>query len=316
MSAAMGENEEDRAWDLWRQVFDHQDEESGMIPDAYSNYTLYYGTYKPPVHGWALMKMIQANPKILTKERIEDAYSVLTKWTNFWFKYQDDNRNGIPNYNIGCDSGWDNATVFMVNAGSGLEAPDLCAYLVLQMETLAYLADEMGNKKESKQWTSRSKELLNRLVNELWNGELFAYRRTSDLMLSTTQSLIHYMPLLLGDRLPKEISNKMVNDLKTKGFLTKYGFASEHPDSEHFVEDGYWQGALWSPPTLMLSYGARGVGDEDFAKEIVERFCNTCNEFGFPENFSALTGKPLRDMSLPWMSSVFMILGHDFLNEK
>jgi glycogen debranching enzyme len=127
------------------------------------------------------------------------------------------------------------------------------------------------------------------------------------------ESLILFQPLILGRRLPDEVSRALVAGLKQPGrFLTDYGWASESVASPYYVADGYWRGALWAAPTLLLVDGLVAVGETEFARDISRRFCQMAAAKGMAENYDARTGDGLRDRSYSWTSSVFLILGHEF----
>ena len=57
------------------------------------------------------------------RETLAEAYGPLSRWTDWYFKYRDIDHDGIPEYDHGFDSGWDNASIFM--ARPPIEAPDL-----------------------------------------------------------------------------------------------------------------------------------------------------------------------------------------------
>ncbi len=300
------------AWDQYMVFFDQQNEQ-GSFP-AYLNdgYPL-WGFHQPPIQGWALFKMMEANPEIASLKNFREIYSPLKKWTNFWFDYMDDDNNGLPQVNHGFDS-WDNATVF--DMGFSAEPPDLYAYLILQMDALAMIAEKLGIKDEAEQWKGRSEHLLHQLIDTFWNGETFIYRRTGDhIRNEKSQSLMPYLPLVLGERLPENIRNKMLNDLKSPdGLLTAIGLASENPNSPLFIPDGYWRGAIWAVSTLIMADGIWVSGDKEFAREIARRFCENSKKHGFGETFHPFTGESLRDRSLPWSAAPFLVLAHRYLN--
>jgi len=68
---------------------------------------------------------------------------------------------GLIEYHHGNDCGWDNSTVFA--AEPAVKSPDSIAFLVLQAETLAKVADliEMHNRAEY--WTQMSQTFLSNL---------------------------------------------------------------------------------------------------------------------------------------------------------
>jgi glycogen debranching enzyme len=295
-------------------VFDNQFD-TGALADYVNDDHFQLAFVKPPIHGLIYKRMMNRNAFFRTKEKLAQVYGPLTKWTNHWFNYLDDDNDGIPQYNHGCDSGWDNNTVWDI--GFAVEGAELSSFLVIQMDLLSEIATKLGKTNEAQEWTKRSKKLLNQLITELWNGNNFVFARSGDGAYNKeSQSLIFYLPMILGDRLPTDIQKKLLNNLKNSGIVTPYGPATENPQSPFYERDGYWRGPIWAPSTYLIVEGINACGDAEYAKEVARRFCNTCKESGFRENFVAVTGEGLRDLGYTWTSSVFLVLAHDYLYEK
>lgn len=300
------------AWEQLLIPFDYQDQ-FGAIPDVVKNRDIVWGFSKPPVHGWALRYMLERTDAI-TNEQLASFYPKLEAWTNWWFDYRDYDGNGIPQYNHGNDSGWDNATVFEV-AGA-VESPDLSAYLVIQMEALADVADRIGRAAEALAWRERSQGLLERMIAYFWNGEKFIAKRCATGETIDTASLLHWMPVILGARLPEDIRRRMAEALGTEGpFLTEWGLATEQPASPHYRPDGYWRGPIWAPETFIAADGLRHAGETELAREIARRFVALCAKSGMSENFDALTGEGLRDRFHTWPADVYQMFAVDYLGE-
>jgi glycogen debranching enzyme len=226
--------------------------------------------------------------------------------------YRDDDGNEIPQYNHGYDSGWDNGTPFDV--GFPHEGPDLCAFLVLQMDVLAQIADKLDRGHEAVEWKRRADTLLAKMMDRFWvDGKFVSKLSGTDTWNVRSRSLMSYLPLVLGKRLPVAIRSKLLSDLKASGLLTEYGLATEHPESELYREDGYWRGPVWAPTTWLIADGVDQLGDRAFTREIVRRFCDTCARSGFAENFDPLTGASLQDPAHTWTSSAFIYLAHEYL---
>ena len=300
----------DLAWDQFFLPFDHQDK-SGALPDYMDDISLSYGIVKPPIHGWALYKLRRAG--VVNKERLPQAYAAISREVEFWMTCRDDNGNGIPEYHNGCDSGWDNATVYDV--GYPAEGPDLCAFLVYQMDVLTQVATDLGKPDEAAHWKQRSDKLLERFIARLWIGNHFVTKhRDGNVINEKSSCLINLIPIILGNRLPLEIRTNLIADLKrAHGVLTPYGFASESPTSPLYERDGYWRGPVWAPTTLLIVDGLNQAGETALAKDVAKRFCDMCLKSGLWENYEATTGKGLRDPDYTWSASVYLILAHDYL---
>lgn len=296
------------AWDQWMILFDHQDA-MGVMPDSINDSYIIRSFCKPPIHGWALRKMMRV--MALSNEQVNEAYDHLAKWTNWWFNYRDHDGDGICEYYHGNDSGWDNSTAF--RQLPPVELPDLSAFLIVQMDVLADLALRLGRQADAVAWTAKADRTLEAML-----AHCFEEGRPKALLSRSHEevendSLILYLPIVLGKRLPEEIRRALVRELKSDRFYTAYGFATESPVSERYLSDGYWRGPIWAPSSMIVIDGLYESGEIDFAKEATNRFCALIEQSGCAENFDALTGEGLRDRAYTWTSSAFLVMAHEFL---
>ena len=129
---------------------------------------------KPPIHGWALAKL---RAEAVRGRRPDRA--------------RRDLRPGCP---PGPDSGWTldgfpatpSPTISTATTAGGttrrssiadrvVEAPDLAAFLIIQLDVLADLADELGIDGAAA-WRAERDALASALVAELWDGDRFVAR--------------------------------------------------------------------------------------------------------------------------------------------
>lgn len=283
---------------------------TGQLPDRWTATESTWTITKPPIHGWTLHKLLEGRE--VAPAMLQKLYDHLARFTDWWFTYRDTDGDGIPNYYHGCDSGWDNSTLFDI--GYGLESPDLPAFLFLQMRTLADLALRLGQEDEAKGWLARAETLLQRLYAHSWDGEGFiATLSRSHAHEERPTSLLALMPLVLGEYLAPEKFARLVERLE-RDFLTPYGPATEMPSSPKYNPDGYWRGPIWAPSTYLIVDGLARGGRPDLAAEIARRFCDLCEVAGGNyENFDALTGQGLRDQAYTWTASVNLLLMHEYL---
>ncbi|SDK93474.1 Trehalase [Paenibacillus sp. OK060] len=297
------------AWDQFMIFFDRQDE-SGLIPDFVNDKYELWNCNKPPIHGWTLAWMMQRTDYI-REAQLREVYGPLSKWTKWWFRYRDDDGDGIPQYNHGNDSGWDNSTAF--NNGIPVESPDLAAFLIIQTELLAEIAGLLGLTKESSEWRKLADDTLEKMISHFWKEDRFISLRSGTHEPSAGDSLLLFVPILLGRRLPEPIRDLLLKGLREENrFLTENGWATESISSPYYIPDGYWRGPIWAPSTMLLVEGVAAAGDLELAREVSRRFCNMLSRSGMAENFDALTGEGLRDRAFTWTSSVFLVLGHEY----
>lgn len=291
--------------------------ETGALPDMWNpNAEVIWGVTKPPIHGWCFAKLMDAFE--FTKEELEVVYGYLEKWTNWWMEYRDSDHDGIPDYPQGCDSGWDNATLF--DLGYFIESPDLTALLVLQMQVLSEIADKLAVlageiwSGRAEKWREDADALLDRFYRHSWDGNRFVAKQSRTHQYEENPTcLLSLMPLVLGDRLDEDKRKKLVAVLK-KDFLTEYGLASESPNSPKYDPDGYWRGPIWAPSSYLLIDGLRRGGETALAEDIARRFCRMAREAakGNYENYDALTGQGLRAPGYTWTASVYMLLSWEY----
>ena len=306
---ALAYNNPKEAWDQFMVMFDFQ-KESGNIPDSVNDAVVINNYCKPPIHGWTLKKLMKIMD--LSKEQLLEAYEKLSRWTNWWLNCRDENGDGLCEYTHGNDSGWDNATAF--SQLPPVTLPDLNAFLVLQMDVLADVAEKLGYMSDVDMWKTRSERMMQRMLDVLFRDDRPAALAGFDMKQVETDSLILYLPIILGDKLPEKIRRNMTESIKSEKFNTKYGLATESIKSSAYEADGYWRGPIWAPSTMIILDGMRECGENEFVQEITHKFCRMVQKSGCAENFDALTGCGLRDRAYTWTASVMLVLAHEYLN--
>lgn len=297
------------AWEQFMLIFDFQDE-TGRLPDSVNDSKIIWNYVKPPIHGWTLMKMLEGGMQP-DETQLAEAYAALDKQTRWWLAFRDFDGDGLMEYAHGNDSGWDNSTVFA--HVPPICSPDLQAFLIVQMDALAALSTRLGQPERCAEWSRKSDNLLKLFLDNCFMNDLPAAFKSRTHEISENKSLLPYLCLILGNKLPQAYREKMIASLKTGGFVTEHGFATESTDSAFYRADGYWRGPIWAPSTVLLCDGLAKCGEKDFACKIADSFLQLCKKSSFAENFNAVTGEGLRDRAYTWTSSGTFILAHDFL---
>lgn len=300
------------AWEQMEIIFNKQ-LECGIFPDFVNDKTSYYSCTKPPIHGWAISYMMDRNPNFFSLDMVKNIYNILEKWTNYWLFYSNYGESELPYYHHGNDSGWDNATIF--KQGMPVSSPDLVSYLILQMKCLHTLADILGDEEKTHFWKEMYKTNLDLLIDEYWfNGKFTFFKGAKRQLDYDGDSLILFMPIILGELLPKEIFSSLAIGLeKDNRFITDYGLATESLSSPFFNQDGYWRGPIWAPVTLMIIDGLYRGGCIEQSKDLAIKFLKMASDDKMAENYNPLTGEGLRDTAFTWTSSVFLILASHYI---
>ncbi|KJC64056.1 amylo-alpha-1,6-glucosidase [Agreia bicolorata] len=293
------------ALDQFQIVFDFQDA-SGALPDSVTHSEVLYNFVKPPIHGWAFRKLRSTLEAPLERQTLTDVYDSLVRWTRFWLDRRRVTGHVLPHYQHGNDSGWDNSTTF--DHDRVIEAPDLAAFLLVQLEVLAELAAELDRHSEAASWNSEADAVRSALL-DLWNGDAFVAKAPLSGRESKTSSLLNKLPIVAASHLPAGTIETL--SARISEHVTEFGPATQLTDSEEYEADGYWRGPIWAPSTAIIEDGLRRAGQAELADLISERFRRLCERSGFAENFDALTGEGLRDRAYTWTASCYLTFARE-----
>jgi hypothetical protein len=284
---------------------------NGVLPDLWNpGMEVLWNFTKPPIHGWCFGKLMDKFE--YGAEVLAAVYGYLEKQLSWWFNYRDEDGDGLPCYAHGNDSGWDNSTVF--DNGYYVASPDLPAFLVIQMHTLARISDKLGNPSQAASWRKQAGDLLERLMAAMYkNGVFVALQSHTHDYRPDPSSLLVHIPVVLGELLDPSVMDAEAAILEKK-FLTEYGLATESPGSPRYEADGYWRGPIWAPPTYLIVDGLRRGGHEKLAETIARRYIKMSagTAKGNYENFDALSGKGLRAPGYTWSASVYMLFCEEY----
>lgn len=92
-------------------------------------------------------------------------------------------------------------------------------------------------------WKQRADRMLEQMLGELYVDGLPAAFTGLEKHRVETDSLILYLPIVLGKRLPKEIRRNMVEVLESDKFQYRIRIGNrKSPKSSLYDPDGYWRG--------------------------------------------------------------------------
>jgi len=307
------------AWELLLSVFRYQDD-YGMLPDCLFDSYQTFGGCKPPFHGVAMEFLKDYTDfEFASRKECLTLYKGLSDLVFWWLSYRDTDNDGIAQYDTADESGWDDSSFFRL--GGPTETPDLATYLILAMDNLSELAGKLGKTYEKREWKARADAMLEKMLSFFWNGEQFTARTNESHEWVDCGTIMAFIPLLLGKRLPQEMIDKMADALSREGvWLTPYGLAGERLDSDHYHETGWSAGPILAPAQLLVVLGLRASGKDELAKEIAMRYCRALVKAGFPMVLNAKTGGDVSEgrwstrypNRMAWTAMVFLLLGSIF----
>lgn len=308
------------AWEIFCSVFEYQDP-NGRLADAIGFRTSAGGAMKPPVHGAALLWLMENRDLSgISGESKTWLWERLAKWTEFFMAFRDKDRDGTAEFQSVLETGWEDAPYF--NVGFPCASPDLNAYLALQMEALYRLGKEIGKpEEECLRWLSRSEELVKKIVEKFWDGEKWYAFNAETGQRSDSNTISLYTVLLLGKRLPGEIIEKSIAFIfGPDGFDTPYGLASEGLTSEYFAH-GFTRGSIITPAQFLMCLALEECGRSELAEKVANNYCKTLRDNGFFHIHNALTGEADRSLTAfgekglfwsAWASSCYIYLAERY----
>ena len=323
----------DQAVKFLHATFTLQDEH-GMIPDRTSDKQTTNLMTKPPDQGFALSYLIdRVGIDALTKEHCEMLYEPLCKWVGWWTTFRDTNRDGLSSYHHADESGWDDDAMFC--KGLPLTTADLAAFLILCMEACSKLAGKLGLAEESEAWMKRSKDMLDKMIETLWNGEKFICILDATGEIVDEDTIALYQPIVLGKRLPQEIIDKIAAVVGDPDkFLSVNGIPSLSMQNRFFdvgmACGAFSLGLIHAPVQALLTVGLYSAGRKDVALQNARNYCDQALIHGLGitrrdlmgpeylpyEGYLKIYPKSMFPGSLcSWGAAVFLNLAH-LLNDE
>lgn len=248
-------------------MFQYQDRH-GQLPDLVDDRQVCFLSTKPPLQGFVLLNLLERMPGRFTARHFERMYDPFRRWYIWWMDCRDSDRDGIPQYNQGCECSMDTSAMF--KKGVPVECPDLISYMALLAEALFVMADALGKRDDAAHWQSERDRLLHELVRDFWDGDRFIARLSGDHSPVQTDEIEVYTPILLGKRLPRSIMSKLVSDLlDPKKYRSTIGLRHAPLASDSFMRDvvgGFWQ--------IKLAIGLHDTGETRQAMQLLKNYCD------------------------------------------
>ncbi len=306
-NAVVLKNHLDTAVELLLNMIDRQGPD-GQLPDFYSDAKVAYLMIKPPIQGWALELLMREHDlkKEVPREKLVMLYEGYSRFASWLQAYRGD-AEGILCMEHGDESGNDDSPLFKDTLA--VDAPMTSAFAALLYEKLGDLAEMIGREEESGPWYEKSRNLIKALLARFWNGERFVaydhYRPERVIDVPYTQ---FYYPLILGKRLPREVIDRMAEDLEEGGgFLSGGGFTTDGLKDSPFTAPGSGRGKILPADNILITTGLYLAGKTELAKKAAKAYCDglkTVPNFyyagGFIGSWAAAAFQILADLYANW----------------
>jgi putative isomerase len=286
----------------------------GMIPDAVYDeavvadieHPLRAEVTKPPIMAWAALKLDEMDPDL---NFLQEIYVPLVRWNAWWFSMNDDDADGLAQYNHPYSSGLDDSPLW--DYGLPVESPDLNTYLCVQMGSLALIAEALGMKAEGAMWRRRAAAIVRRMIEDFWDDEAGLFRAMHDNEFIPVVTPFNLYPLWTG-QLPNRIRDRVIGHLTDpEEFWGEYAIPSVARNDPHYAPERMWRGPVWVNINYIFIEALRQVGEFDLANTLIEKTLNLImGQPGVYEYYHAETGEPPPTAAavFGWTAAVFIDL--------
>jgi len=299
-----------------RVVLDHQ-RDDGMIPDAVydegvvmrwklPNSTQEADVTKPPLLAWTALKLYETSGN---RDFLDEIYEPMSRWNQWWFEKNDDDCDGIVQYNHPFSSGLDDSPLW--DEGMPVESPELNTYLVKGMDSLARVADILGMADDAARWRLRAQTLTDKIIAHFWDEKAGVFWATRDHKPIRVLTPFNLYPLLT-ERLPRPIADRVVGHLISEDeFWTKYPLPTVARNDAKYSPNQMWRGPTWVNINYLFIEGLMRCGYHDLARRMRDKTLellmrhNDIYEYYHPES-----GDPPPNAAsvFGWSSAVFVDL--------
>jgi putative isomerase len=286
----------------------------GMIPDAVYDdavvadidHPLRAEVTKPPIMAWAALKLDETDPD---PDFLQEVYVPLVRWNAWWFSMNDDDADGLAQYNHPYSSGLDDSPLW--DYGMPVESPDLNTYLCVQMGSLAMMAEALGMDSEGAMWRRRAEAIVRRMIQDFWDEEAGLFRALHEEQPVPVVTPFNLYPLWTG-QLPDDIRNRLIAHLTNPDeFWGEIVLPTVARNDPHYDPDTMWRGPVWANINYFFIEALHQVGEYDLAHALLEKTLHLMmSQPGIYEYYNSETGQPpaTAAAAFGWTAAAFIDL--------
>ena len=286
----------------------------GMIPDAVHDeeviaaieYPLRAEVTKPPIMAWAALKLDETDPD---PQFLQEIYVPLVRWNAWWFSMNDDDADGLVQYNHPYSSGLDDSPLW--DYGMPVESPDLNTYLCVQMGSLAMMAEALGMESEANMWRRRAAAIVRRMIEDFWDEDAGIFRVVHNEEPIQVSTPFNLYPLWTG-QLPMDIRDRLLGHLTDPNkFWGDVAIPSVARDDPHHDPKTMWRGPVWVNINYIFIEALHQIGEHELARELRDKTLKLImDQPGTYEYYDSETGEPPTTAAnaFGWTAAVFIDL--------
>jgi glycogen debranching enzyme len=295
---------------------------NGMLPDAVFDegivasldHPIIGEVTKPPILAWAALKLHEKDPDL---QFLQEIYVPLVRLNAWWFTFNDDDGDGLPQYNHPYSSGLDDSPLW--DYGMPVESPELSTYLYIQMISLAEMAETLEMKTEGAMWRRRAAALLRRMIQDFWDEEAGLFWVLYEEKPVPVITPFNLYPLWTG-HLPEAMNRRLLEHLTNpEEFWGPYLIPTVARNDPHYNPDRMWRGPVWANINYFFIEGLQKIGAVELASTIRKRTLDLImSHRNIYEYYNAETGQAPDSAAdiFGWTAAVFIDLAIQATEDK
>lgn len=287
---------------------------NGMLPDAIFdegvvseiNHPIRAEVTKPPILAWSALKIHEIKPD---QKFLGVIYPALVRWNAWWFDHNDDDSDGIIQYNHPYSSGLDDNPLW--DSGMPVESPDINTYLSIQMDSLGKIAKLLGKEAEAEKWQHQSQVMVDRMIEHMWDEDLGIFKAFHKQNQINVLTPFNLLPLWTG-KLPEQITDRLIEHLTDPDeFWGDFRLPSVAYNDPKYTVGTMWRGPVWVNINYFFVEALLKVEEHDLAEELAEKTLDLISGSpGIHEYYNSQTGSPPETAAkaFGWSAAVFIDL--------
>jgi hypothetical protein len=235
---------------------------------------------QPPLIAWSLARLAAQVDDARAKTWIENAYEPLRDY-HHWLRQHRRLESGLYAWAHAYESGVENAPRFSSRDEGRLDdirkwaAPDLSAYVVLQCEALAGMAQRLGRVEEKAEFEREAASVRAAMNALLWDEKegLYFDRDMESDRLVRSHTIASLLPLWAGVPDQRQAARMHERIASPQEFASLIPLPSVSLSDPDFVRD-MWRGPVWLNTAFAVVEGLRRYGFDQTASEFAWRLCD------------------------------------------
>ena len=218
---------------------------------------------KPPILAWAVLKLHETDPDL---DFLSEVYVPLVRLNAWWFSMNDDDGDGLAQYNHPYSSGLDDSPLW--DEGMPVKSPELNTYLCVQMGSLAMIAETLGMFAEAAMWRRRASAMVSRMIEHFWDAQTGFFWASHEHKRIQVVTPFNLYPLWTG-QLPGEINDRLLAHLTDpEMFWGKYMLPTVARNDPKYDPETMWRGPVWANINYFFIEALNQIGKHDLADQL------------------------------------------------